>query len=220
MAAKSHVLPVGLDLAALNRARPAQRRPGPPRILWNHRWEHDKAPEIFFAALDALAACGLDFEVVVLGESFGRVPAAFDEARSRLGQRVAHWGYVADKAEYAGWLWHCDVVVSTARHEFFGLAVAEAIACGCLPILPNRLAYPELIPAAGHEQLLYDDFDGLVERLAAALAAPELPTPLRTALGVRMAEYDWSMVAPRYDALLDRLVGDVGSTRAGSARRE
>jgi glycosyltransferase involved in cell wall biosynthesis len=61
---------------------------------------------------------------------------------------VRHWGYAVDRAEYAHWLWQCDVVVSTARHEFFGLAVAEALACGCLPVLPEALAYPELIPAA------------------------------------------------------------------------
>ena len=48
--------------------------------------------------------------------------------------------------EYAALLWAADLVVSTAIHEFFGVAVVEAIYCGCRPVLPWRLSYPELIP--------------------------------------------------------------------------
>jgi glycosyltransferase involved in cell wall biosynthesis len=62
-----------------------------------------------------------------------------------------------------------DIVISTADHEFFGLAVLEALSAGCYPALPNRLAYPELIEhlAPGQsEAYLYDGTRrGLVERL-------------------------------------------------------
>jgi glycosyltransferase involved in cell wall biosynthesis len=204
IAARSRVLPVGLDLAGLAAARPPVRRPGPPRVIWNHRWEHDKGPERFFAALDALVVREVDFQVAVLGESFVQEPSVFAAARQRLGRRVCHWGYVADRAAYAEWLWQGDVVVSTAGHEFFGLAVAEAIACGCQPVLPRTLAYPELIPGEWHEHVFYDDDDGLVERLVGALTAPS--PPLRDGLRVRMAELAWSIVADRYDAELAELV--------------
>ena len=38
-----------------------------------------------------------------------------------------------------------DIYVSTAAHEFFGIAAVEAIAAGCYPLLPRRLSYPELV---------------------------------------------------------------------------
>ena len=56
-------------------------------------------------------------------------------------------GYVESKGEYWKWLAKADWVLSTADHEFFGIAVVEALFAGCLPWLPEKLSYPELLPA-------------------------------------------------------------------------
>ena len=67
--------------------------------------------------------------------------------RDRHGDRIEHDGWIEDRVEYLQMLASCDWVLSTARHEFFGIAVVEALLCGCLPWLPERLSYPELLPA-------------------------------------------------------------------------
>ncbi len=53
--AKSEILPLGLDLTRLDTHGPHSPTTGRPLILWNHRWEYDKAPETFFRAIYALA---------------------------------------------------------------------------------------------------------------------------------------------------------------------
>jgi glycosyltransferase involved in cell wall biosynthesis len=209
--AKSHVLPLGLDLTRFDRDRPTQgpglvnRRDtsGRPLLLWNHRWEYDKAPEHFSRAIYALADEGLDFGLLLLGRSFRNQPAEFLEARERLSDRIVHFGYAPDTATYHRLLWQADIVVSTARHDFFGAAVVEACYCDCLPVLPRDLAYHELIPAAHHDVCLYDDFAGLLARLRYALTHVEEVRAF--SLQAHMAQFDWSRMAPLYDARMDEL---------------
>jgi glycosyltransferase involved in cell wall biosynthesis len=208
--AKSSVLPVGCDLARLDAARP--EIPGadrPPILLWNQRWEYDKAPEVFFRALEILAGEGLPFQVILAGGNVRQKAGEFEAAREWLGERVIHYSW-ADAETYIRLLWQADVVVSTALHEFFGIAVVEAIYCGCFPVLPRRLAYPEILPAGYHDACLYDEFDDLIERLCWALTRPQ--EAQRAARGLReaVACYDWTSVAPRVDAALLQVVQERG----------
>jgi glycosyltransferase involved in cell wall biosynthesis len=201
--AKARVLPLGLDLECLDRQRAASPATGRPVIVWNHRWEYDKAPGTFFQAIYALEQEGLDFGLILLGESFRNRPAEFLEARERLPDRIVHFGYADDAAAYGRLLWQANIVVSTALHEFFGAATVEACYCNCFPILPRRLAYPELIPKAIHDASLYDDFEGLLQRLRWAILHTE--DLARFSLREEMSRFDWQRMAPQYDRLLEEI---------------
>ncbi len=201
--AKAQVLPVGCDLARLEQGSKPQE--SPPLILWNQRWEYDKDPRTFFQALDALVADGIDFRVALAGSNVRQQPEEFEAARARLGERVVHYGR-ADAATYRQLLRAADVVVSTAIHEFFGVAVVEALYCRCFPVLPHRLAYPELFPGQYHGRCLYRGFDALVDRLTWALTHPAERRRVGVALSEAVARFDWSQQAPAYDAALASLV--------------
>ena len=204
LAAKSAVLPLGLDLRSLDRYRPEvpDNVTEPPLILWNHRWEYDKNPEDFFRALFQLQEEGVPFRVAVLGEAYRNCPPVFTEAQRQLGERIVQFGYVESFADYARWLWRADILPVHSRHDFFGASVVQAIYCGCAPLLPRRLAYPEHLPAALHDQFFYDDFDDLLGCLRAFLQKPARET---AALRAHVADYDWCELVGRYDNLLASL---------------
>ena len=204
--ARSHVLHPGIDLTRLTPGVSGQGsgvRKQPFTLLWNSRWEYDKNPAAFFAALAALEARGVDFRVIVAGEHIDPNHADFVVARARFASRTIAWGYAPDTASYARLLHQADVVVSTAVQEFFGISLVEAMACGCVPVAPRRLAYPEVIPAAIHHHCLYNNDADMVEKL---IAAAGLPPEVRTIAQTAAAHYDWSGMAPRYDALFESLV--------------
>ncbi len=175
----------------------------PPVILWNSRWEYDKNPAAFFAALEALEARGIDFQLIVLGEHVDPNEPSFAAARARFGKRALAWGYAPDTAAYRDLLRQADIVVSTAIQEFFGVSVIEAISCGCVPILPRRLSYPEILPPEYHAACLYESQEDLVEKLAAAIR--DLPRLKTRGFHTIAAQYDWRQMAPRYDAAFEEI---------------
>jgi glycosyltransferase involved in cell wall biosynthesis len=207
---KSQVLHLGMDLRAhdeYDTERTARSAGEPLVVLWNQRWEYDKNPEAFFRTMNRLDDAGYDFRLILAGKHFREQPEEFERAFERYAERILHYGYAEDFAEYSRLLHRADLVVSTSIHEFFGVAIQEAIYCGCHPLLPNRLSYPELIPDSLHRPLLhapvlYEDDDELYEHLAALLGGDERPLPTATLRDIP-ERLDWSNHIENYDALFE-----------------
>ncbi|NNG01764.1 MAG: DUF3524 domain-containing protein [Desulfobacteraceae bacterium] len=179
----------------------------PPLIIWNHRWEFDKQPARFFQVLDMLVEKGIDFRLALLGEKYQKIPGEFELARKRFHPYIVQYGYVDAKADYFNWLKKGDIVISTAQQENFGISVVEAVRHGCMPFLPNRLSYPEIIPAEHHGQVLYDSRDSLLEKVIAFFSNPSRYNTLRRLLSRDMGKYAWEKMAPLYDREWQELIG-------------
>jgi glycosyltransferase involved in cell wall biosynthesis len=203
----------GIDGGATERS--AAPDGAPPLVVWNHRWEYDKNPAAFFAALRSVAAQGVGFRVALCGECPGGVPSVFEAGMRELGDRVVHAGFLP-RDEYAALLRRAAVVVSTAGHEFYGISVLEAIAAGAIPLLPRRLSYPEVLPERAGPQCLYEDSDELELKLANVLRDPAGWRAATEGLAAEVARrHGWNQLAPAYDALLGEAV--VRGSRDASA---
>ncbi len=194
--ARTTVLPVGVELAGLLTAERPAPAGGAPLVVWPHRWDHDKRPEALLRVLVALARADVPFRVAFAGANTREDPQEFDAAFVALGDRVVHVGHLP-RVDYEALLLRGDVVVSTAAHEFFGVATVEAMAAGLVPLLPDRLAYPELVPERFHEAVLYRH--SLFDHLRAVLE--DLPAARDRIAGLRAStgRFSWEVVAPRYD---------------------
>lgn len=160
---KSRILFPGIDFAEIDKIE-WKTSTDIPVIVWNHRWEHDKNPESFFLALELLEQRGVDFRLIVLGQSFNGSPACFAHAKKKFKDKILHYGFAPSYQKYIELLSKGDIVISTSFHEFYGISIIEAVRAGCRPILPDRLSYPELFD----KKFLYSD-DSLPERLEMAI---------------------------------------------------
>jgi glycosyltransferase involved in cell wall biosynthesis len=191
IAAKSKVLPVPIDPP-----RPkATARTGPCHVVWNHRWEFDKGPQHLLQACEELVAEDAPFTLSLLGERFETQPNAFARLRDLLGTRLLHAGRLPREA-YLTALTTADVALSTALHEFQGLSMLEAAACGAVPLVPDELAYREIWPATYR----YPRGE-LVERLRDRIHHVERwrrEDPRPTA-----AAFDWDALRPAWQRALE-----------------
>ncbi len=132
---KSEILPVPVQ--------PVQAADKIPQlILWNHRWEYDKAPQVFADALLALQQSGADFKLALLGDRPPKTPQALKLIEDKLASHIIVNGKVP-RNEYERYLSQASIVVSTAIHEFQGLAILEAVSAGAVPLVPDALCYVE-----------------------------------------------------------------------------
>ncbi|NIB43288.1 DUF3524 domain-containing protein [Pseudomaricurvus alkylphenolicus] len=177
---RSRVLPVPLEddlfVAAKGKEPAVEHKQGeelwpfdsaerPLRLLWAARWEYDKGPDLLLLTLRQLREREIPFQLCLMGQKFRTIPREFETIEKQFSHELVQYGYETSGARYRRWLRSADVVLSTARHEFQGLAVLEAIAAGCLPVLPDTLAYPELVDS----HYLYGVAGDLASQASAAM---------------------------------------------------
>lgn len=100
-----------------------------------------KGIEIFVKAARHLP--GILF--IVIGEL---CDDSIEYLRSIAGSNVVFTGFVADE-ELIRWYQRAKVYVQSSNHEGFGVAVAEAMLCDCIPVVSGEGALSEVVGNCG-----------------------------------------------------------------------
>ena len=207
---KSLVIYPGIEDLVLTKKedKPGEQMNDIPLIIWNNRWEFDKNPEAFFNVLIKLKEESIPFQLALLGGKYKKQPPIFKEAEIILKKEIIHSGYIENFDDYINMLKKGDIVINTANQENYGIAAIEAILSGCRPLLPNRLSYPELIPAEFHSECLYSDEIDLEKKLKRALKGDTVFK--QNVLIDRMSGLCWNTIIKDFDDLFHELVNRAG----------
>ena len=101
-------------------------------------------------------------------------------------------------------------MVSCANQENFGIAVVEAVRYGCIPLLPGRLSYPEIMPKDLHPRILYRTKKDLVDKLEDRLLNYQKYLPLQKRLSREFELFSWEIIVRQYDNALRELKKNFG----------
>ncbi len=195
IADKSSVIGIGIDLPRL----PLKPKSSTPRILWNHRWEYDKNPKLFFDTLLAIKEQGIQFELVILGSKTSIIPSEFKDSIEKLKDNIAHVGYVESRSDYHNLIASCTHLPVTSNQDFFGISTVEGIAYGCIPLLPNRLAFAEHIDPEAYVGCFYTDDQEFREKLIIQLTSKSYDQDFSQ----EMQKYEWSTIAKSMDEIIN-----------------
>ncbi len=195
LAGRATVLPVPVSAPGIDQPAHWAEQREPALLLWNHRWEYDKNPDDFFAACERLSIDGVAFELAVVGQQFRQQPDAFQRAERVLAPHIRYWGFQPAQS-YRRILGEALIVVSTAWHEFQGLSVLEAVQSGCIPLVPDRVSYPEIY---GPEYRYGHSVADLAAQLGSWLTDTQSIPPVPDT-----ADYFWTHLKPAYRRLLEQ----------------
>jgi glycosyltransferase involved in cell wall biosynthesis len=132
---KTHVLPFGM-LDETKEPPPLPEPDGPPIVIYNHRFEGHKNPRVTAELLTDLRNAGHEFEVWVtqaIDQNIGEFPC---------DKFIGH----PDVDRYLSNLNVPAINTLNSQHETFCIAMLDSIMMGNLPVAPNNITFPELVP--------------------------------------------------------------------------
>ena len=145
----------------------------------------------------------IDFNLIVIGESFGNSPKIFEKAKIEFKEHIIKWGYQKSIEDYIDSLFNSDIIPVTSNHDFFGTSVMEAVFCNVWPILPDRLSYKELFKDKGYIENIYTNDNQLMKKIEGAIK--NIHQIRGKSLTKIAQEYDWKKLARVYDTEFEKI---------------
>jgi glycosyltransferase involved in cell wall biosynthesis len=117
--------------------------------------------------LDAFVAASTyltDVQFVIIGKIFDD---SIKQLRSKASCNVNFTGYVSDES-LLRYYQKAKVYCQLSTQESFGVALAEAMACGCVPVVTRKYSLPEVVGDTGF-YVPYNDPEATAEAIEKAL---------------------------------------------------
>ena len=205
---KSTVLPVPMPIQEIQSIpRDSSLDSDIPILLWNHRWEFDKQPEVFIELCDALFKNHNTFNINFLGQHHKSTTPAIEKFKNQYAAHILNYGYVHNYVKYIQILKSSHILPVTAIHDFFGISVMEAVACHVTPVLPKEMVYRDHYSELG-DYCFYNDFDALVEQTQYHIELIRQNTT-RKMKDIDLNKYDVKNVVSNYDDYFERIKTDM-----------
>ena len=189
----------GLPLGEIARIAPAAEKID---VLFVGRLIDEKRVDLLLDALARLAPSVPELRCGIVGDGPDRARLEEEAARLGLGSRVTFFGHVPDGTAF-GIMKAAKLLVQPSMREGFGMTVAEAQACGAVPIVVRgaSTAAPDLV-RDGEDGLVVDPAADAIAAAIATLLRDSARTAAMAVAGQRSAAArGWDLLADAMEAI-------------------
>lgn len=140
-------------------------------IIFSHRFDIEKRPNVFMSLMEELWEKRKDFKVIITTSR-----KKFRSNSKKMIRQLNNSKFPFEikenlsKSQYYQELAKAKVFVSTTIEENFGYCLLEAIIFGCAPVVPNNFAHPEILE--NDNRFLYDNQKETLEKISKMLDNP------------------------------------------------
>lgn len=200
------LLPNPLDVSAYS----FELRHAPqPRLTWlrafHSVYNPGLAPEVTSLLQDEFP----NIELTMIGpdKKDGSLQQAQQTARELNVQECVTWPGAIAKAEVPAWLNKADIFLNTTNVDNTPVSVLEAMACGLCVVTTNVGGIPYLVTHE-YDALLVppDDPEAMASAVRRILTEPGLAKRLSTNARRTAEQFDWSVILPQWEQLLQSVV--------------
>ncbi len=203
MRQKSSILPIGFNSEEFFISHQSRSTSGLPTLLFNHRWEHDKRPDLFMSLLDHLITQHLEFKINITNIT---KTETIQFLKKKYSDHIDFIGHCKTRQHYLNILSSSDILPVTNDHDFFGISVLEAIKMGCYPLLPSNLCYQEHF-IIDPQPFIYQDNKHLLELTKTKILEQRSGVCVRLNQSI-VKEYGWKHVIKDYDMFFQNMQYD------------
>lgn len=149
------------------------------QVIYVSRWDKEKRPDIFLQIVDAVLAVRRDINFVI-STSFERLKSNDPYLIQLVTKYLVKYPLNLElrqnqtKNEYYHNLLESSVQINTADQDWVSWTLLEATTCGCVPLYPYFLSFPEVIK---NHLLLYgkNDIQEAAAKLIFLIDNPTVP---------------------------------------------
>ena len=155
-------------------------------VVFPHRLNTDKGIEDFIDIVSRMndlkfVVTSPQEETVIKHNKYYKELIHYKNVRFILGQ---------SEKEHIETLTSAKIVLSCAKQENFGYGIMKAVLSGCIPVLPNRLCYPEFF----ENMFLYSDLDEAIDKIGLFSESPDEAKKLLVPSRKRISNFSFSSI--------------------------
>jgi len=180
-----------------------------PRLIWLRAFHHVYNPTMAIDVVLLLIDQYPNIELIMVGPDKG--DGSIQKVKQKINkhglENQVHIQGKVQKKDVPSWLNRGDIFLNTSTVDNAPVSIVEAMACGLCVVSTNVGGIPYLL-SDGKDAILVESENAqeMANAVQRFLKNPKFASSLSLSANLRAAEFDWSIIFPRWESLFQEVL--------------